>query len=89
MIETNADIKVSTAIWEFENRYNTRPNRIIMGYHLIDELSKQFYCNFYPVKPIEELKKKFGIECRYEGILVKIDYDNPDALEVGYMEMFK
>lgn len=85
--EMDADTKVRTALYEFEMVNGIRPNRINMGYKLSDELMNQFYYNTIPVKTLAELakEKSLGVWAEYEGIPVKIDYDNPDILEVGYM----
>ena len=86
MIEMNADMKVRLALYDFENRYNIRPNSINMGYRLADELAYSFYKGM-SLCTLEELLKngKSGIVCQYEGIPVRVVYENPDALEVGYM----
>ena len=83
----DVDTLVRTAVYEFENEFGHFPNRIIMGCNLVDELSHIFWGNIVPMKTLEELAKeqKCGIKCEYEGIPVKVDYDNPDMLEVGYM----
>ena len=85
--EIDTDTKVRTAIYEFENKFGFFPNRINMGHKLSDELANQFYYNTIPIQTFAELakQKNFGVWAEYEGIPVKIDYDNPDILEVGYM----
>lgn len=87
MIEMNADMKVQTLLYGFERENGIRPNRIIMGYHLADELRNQFYYNYIPIRTLEEMAemRNLGVTCEYEGIPIKIDYDNPNILEVGYM----
>lgn len=86
MIEMNADMKVRLALYDFENRYNIRPNSINMGYRLADELAYSFY-NDMSLHTLEELLKggNSRVVCQYEGIPVRVVYDNPDTLEVGYM----
>lgn len=85
--EIDADTKVRTAVYEFENEFGIFPNRIIMGSNLADELSRTFLNNTIPMKTLEELAmvRELGIRVEYEGIPVKIDYDNQNNLEVGYM----
>ena len=87
MIEMNADMKVQTLLYGFEREHGIRPNRIIMGWHLANELRNQFYYNYIPIRALEELAemRSLGVTCEYEGIPIKIDYDNPNILEVGYM----
>ena len=87
MFEMSADMKVQMALHEFESHYNIRPNRITMGHHLVDELLHQTYWPYFPIRAFEDLvcKQKIGVFGKYEGIPVKIDYDNHDILEVGYM----
>lgn len=87
MIEMDANMKVQCALYDFERVNGIRPNRIIMGHHLLDEVINQFYINTAPMKTLEETarEQKLGVYCKYEGIPVKVDYDNPDILEVGYM----
>lgn len=85
--EVTADEKVQAALYNFQSAMRIRPNRITMGSNLVDELSRQFYSDSFPMKSLEEIAKeqKLGVVCQYEGIPVKVDYDNPDVLEVGYM----
>ncbi len=87
MINMTADMKVQIALHDFENTYNIRPNRIVMGHKLSDELTKKFYRDVIPINILTELakEKNLGLLVEYEGIPVKIDYDNPNVLEVGYM----
>lgn len=84
MIEMNADTKVRTLLYGFERENGIRPNRIIMGWHLADELANQF---FYMRTSLMLMPKKDrdNLWAEYEGIPIRIDYDNPDILEVGYM----
>ncbi len=84
MIEISTDTKVRTLVYGFEREYGVRPNRINMGWKLADELANQFYYMRVSVMSMaKEDRDKLWAE--YEGIPVKIDYDNPDVLEVGYM----
>lgn len=84
MIEMNADTKVRTLVYGFEREYGIRPNRINMGWNIADELANQFYYMRASVMSMaKEDRDKLCAE--YEGIPVKIDYDNANALEVGYM----
>jgi len=87
MDKVNADAKVRTLLYGFERENGIRPNRIIMGCDLVDELANQFYYNTIPIKTLEEMAemRKLGVICEYEGVPVKVDYDNPNNLEVGYM----
>lgn len=79
-----ADEKVRTLLYGFEREYGVRPNRINMGWKLADELANQFYYMRVSVMSMaKEDRDKLWAE--YEGIPVKIDYDNPNTLEVGYM----
>ena len=36
---------------------------------------------------LEEMARgqKLGVYCEYKGIPIKVDYENPELLEVGYM----
>ena len=87
VLKMDANMKVQCALYDFERVNGIRPNRIVMGYHLLDEVVNQFYINTVPMKTLEEVarEQKLGVYCKYEGIPVKVDYDNPDLLEVGYM----
>lgn len=87
VLKMNADMKVRCALYEFERVNGIRPNRIVMGYRLLDELTSQFYYTNVPMKTLEEAarERKLCVYCEYEGIPVKADYDNPELLEVGYM----
>ena len=87
MLEMDANMKVQCALYDFERINGIHPNRIVMGYHLLDEVVGQFYDMNIPMRTLEEVarEQKFGVRCEYEGIPVKVDYDNPDLLEVGYM----
>lgn len=82
----DANMKVQCALYEFERVNGIRPNRITMGYHLVDELGRQFLMEIVPIKTLEEMAdmRKLGVLREYEGIPIKVDYDNPDLLEVGY-----
>lgn len=78
----NADMKVQIALYEFEKLHGIRPNKIVMGNNLVNEL-QAMYC---PIKTIEEVKiESKAIIAEYEGIPVYIDLVNPNNLEVGYM----
>lgn len=72
--EVTADEKVRHALWNFECAMGIRPNRIIMGCNLADELRRMYLCNTVSEK----------IVCEYEGIPVTVNYENPNMLEVGY-----
>jgi hypothetical protein len=87
ILKMNADMKVQCALYEFERVNGIRPNRIVMGYRLLDELVSQFYYMNVQMKTLEEAarERKLCVCCEYEGIPVKTDYDNPELLEVGYM----
>lgn len=80
--EEDVDAKIQMALYEFENSCNIIPNRIVMGYNLVNKLIAQLF-DTLPVKTIEEMKKEPTI--KYEGIPVVVDYNNPEVLEVGYM----
>lgn len=78
----DVDMKVLSALYDFENNYGIRPNRIVMGYNLENKLRAMF-C---PIRTMEEIKDETkGILHEYEGIPVSIDYVNRDKLEVGYV----
>lgn len=72
--EVTADEKVRHALWNFECAMGIRPNRIIMGNNLADELRRMYLCNTAWEKVVYE----------YEGIPVTVNYENPNMLEVGY-----
>lgn len=86
----DANMNVQLALNDFENSFGIRPNRIVMGYHLLDEVVDTFYDKSFTMKILGEAAKKKNLEvcCEYHGIPVKVDYDNPNALEVGYMMSF-
>lgn len=86
-LEMDANMKVHCALYDFERVNGIRPNRIVMGYHLLDEVVDMFYNKSFTMKTLEEAakEKKLEVYCEYEGIPVKVDYDNPNVLEVGYM----
>ena len=90
MLEMDANMKVQCALYEFERVNGIRPNRIVMGYHLLDEVVNQFYCTNLPMSKLEKVAKEqnLGVRCEYECIPVKVYYDNPDMLEVGFMTKF-
>lgn len=83
----DVNAKVQTALCEFETLYGIRPNKIIMGHRLADRLTNQFYYKDFTIKNLGEIARKQNLDvyCKYEGIPVKIDYNNPNILEVGYM----
>jgi hypothetical protein len=83
-IKMNADMKARTILRDFYEHYGIWPNKIIMGYRLVDELRREF---FGTVVTFEEAKVVLNgdVKCEYVGIPVDIDYDNPDRLEVGIM----
>ena len=84
MDKMSADFKVRTLLYEFERINGIRPNRITMGWKLADELANQFYYMRVSVMLMAK-EDRDGLRVEYEGIPVKIDYDNSDILEVGYM----
>ena len=90
MLGMDANMKVQCALYEFERVNSICPNRIVMGYHLLDEVINQFYYTNVPMKTLKEVAKeqKLVVRCEYEGIPVKVDHDNPDMLEVGFMTKF-
>lgn len=79
-----ADTKVKTLLYDFERIHGIRPNRITMGWKLADELANEFYYMRVSVQRLTE-EERNGFQAEYEGIPVKIDYKNPNILEVGYM----
>lgn len=86
----DANMRVQLALNDFENGFGIRPNRIVMGYHLLDEVVDTFYDKNFTMKILEEAARKqnLGVCCEYHGIPVKVDYDNPNTLEVGCMMSF-
>lgn len=80
-VDMDVETKLFIALREFEEHYGVRPNKIIMGNKLVNEL----HAIFCSVKTLElEKKIKYTI-CEYKGIPINIDYDYPNNLEVGYM----
>ena len=81
------DEKVRATLCEFYERCGIYPNTIIIGYRLSDELLEQFYYDTIPTRELKAVaeERNLCVRYEYEGIPVKIDYDNPDLLEVGYM----
>lgn len=80
--EIDVNTKIQMALYDFENSCNIIPNRIVMGYNLLNKLIAQLF-DTLPMKAVEDMKKEPTI--KYEGIPVVVDYNNPDNLEVGYM----
>lgn len=87
MNSISTDMKIQYMLQRFEMVNGIRPNRITMGYHLADELAEQFFYSNIPIRPLEELarERNLGKIYEYEGIPVKVDCNNPNILEVGYM----
>jgi hypothetical protein len=87
MLEMDANMKAQCALYEFERTHGIRPNRIVMGYHLLDEVVDTFYDKNFTMKTLEEVarEQKLGVRCEYMGIPVEVDYNNTELLEVGYM----
>lgn len=85
--ETNIFAEIHGAIYDFTHCYGTWPNRITMGSNLIEELDRKFgRAVFSNGEPIRDIRlRKEGIIGEFEGIPVRVDYDNPRHLEVGYM----
>ena len=77
--EWSTHIKLQCALHRFETNYKIRPNKIIMGCHVLDELCKQHdvlaICN----------SDRYGITNTYEGIPIYTDHTDPYNIEVGYM----
>lgn len=88
MNEINAGIKVQAALDEYEMANGVRPNRIIIGHRLLDEVLDVYYYKDFEIKTLEEVAKKQNLVVygTYEGIPFKIDYDNPYTLEVKYVD---
>lgn len=86
----DANMKVQLALNDFENGFGIRPNRIVMGYQLLDDIVDTFYDKNFAMKTLDEAARmqKLGVYCKYEGIPVEIDHDNPNTLEVGCMMSF-
>lgn len=82
--KVTTDEKVRMLLYDFERENGIRPNRINMGWHLADELANQFFYMRVSVMTMTE-QERDGFRAEYEGIPIKIDYNNPDTLEVGYM----
>ena len=83
-VKMTADMKLRTALLEFYEHYGIWPNKIIMGYHLENELYGEFCSKIRSIE--DEMRRINGVaKCEYEGIPVDIDYKNPDNLEVGIM----
>lgn len=76
--------KIQDAIYSFEINCNIIPNRIIMGYDLANKI-KDYNCVLTGCWEEVGNRLNRGVVYEYEGIRVFIDYDNPDNLEVGYM----
>ena len=80
--EEDVNAKIQMALYEFENSCNIIPNRIVMGYNLVNKLIAQLF-DGVPTAIVEHMKKEPII--KYEDIPVVVDYNNPEVLEVGYM----
>lgn len=89
-MKVDVNTKVQLALNDFTNGFGIRPNRIVMGHSLLDEALDTFYDKNFTMKTLEEAARMQNLEvyCKYEGIPVKIDYDNPNTLEVGCMMSF-
>lgn len=83
----DTDMKLYSLLCRYEELYGIRPNKIIMGYKLIDELRAKFFSDFIMTSNAEGVKYIKTIKARheYEGISIVIDYDNPNTLEAGYV----
>lgn len=86
----DANMRVQLALSDFENGFSFRPNRIVMGYRLLNEIVDTFYDKNFTMETLEEAARKnnYRVCCEYHGIPVEIDYDNPNTLEVGCMMSF-
>ena len=86
-LETDVHEKIHLMMYDFANRFGIYPNRINMGRKLVDEILNYLYYSYTNTRTLEEVaeERKTGIIGQYEGIPVKLDHDNPDILEVGYM----
>ena len=79
-----ADMKARTILREFYEHYGIWPNKIIMGYRLVNELHRELTSTVRRYE--DEMALINGdARCEYEGIPVDIDYNNPDRLEIGIM----
>lgn len=81
-IDMDVETKLFIALREFEEHYGVRPNKIIMGNKLVNELNSIF-CSLKTLEKVEKETK--CVICEYKGIPINIDYDYPNNLEVGYM----
>ena len=74
------NMKVRNSICEFYKFSGIYPNKIIMGYNLVNKLHKQFNTS----KTLKEAMMS-GTTFEYDGIPISIDTSNLNRLEVGYM----
>ena len=85
--EADTETKLHMLLYDFENNVGVPPNRINLGCKLVEELVNKYFATIAPLKSLEERAKerKSGVVGEYEGVPIKVDYDNPYIVEVGYM----
>lgn len=78
-----ADTLVRRAISDYWGKIGFEPNKIILGYNLLNALRRDILHMDNPVDKLEELR--LNVRYEYMGIPIEVDYNNPYALKVGYM----
>lgn len=84
---TDTDTKLHTLLHDFENSLGISPNRINLGSKLVEELRNKYFSDIAQLRSLEEMAeiRKSGLVGEYEGVPIKVDYDNPYGIEVGYV----
>lgn len=85
VFEADTETKLHMLLHDFENNVGVSPNRINLGCRLTEELINKYFANIAPLKNLGEKERKSGVVGEYEGVPIKVDYDNPYIVEVGYM----
>lgn len=75
--------KIFKAMGSYRAKNNLLPNKLVIGYKMIDRLRREILHFNHPVDKLEDLRLKVKYE--FYGVPVEVDYDNPDTLKVGYM----
>lgn len=78
-----ADTRIGRAISDYWCKTGFEPNKIILGYNLLNALRRDILHITNPVDRFEELR--LDVRYEYMGIPIEVDYNNPYALKVGYM----
>jgi hypothetical protein len=83
--EADTETKLHMLLHDFENDFGVSPNRINLGNKLVEELRNKYFADIAPLGSLEEMAeiRRSGVVGEYEGVPIKVDYDNPYGIEVG------